>query len=70
MLPIPNTLVGQERVHISFHADIETRYYVMNQEYQLRETSLVKIDLSLMEFSRNPSNYLRIIIHDQRVLIP
>ena len=25
MLPVPNTLVGQERVHISFHVDIENK---------------------------------------------
>ena len=44
MLPIPNTLVGRECVHISFHVDIENEILVMNQEchllfFRLRETS-------------------------------
>ena len=32
LLTIPNTVVGQGRVYISFHVDIENE---MNQEYQL-----------------------------------
>ena len=44
MLPISNTLVGRECVHISFHVDIENEILVMNQEcqllfFRLRETS-------------------------------
>ena len=67
MLTIPNMVVVHGRVLISFMLIQKTKYYVINQEFQLlffrsREVSggesLLGKPVSPTEISRNPSKYL------------
>ena len=61
LLNIPNTVVGQRHVHISFHVYIENEILChepgMSAVIFLSLWNLWK-SVSLMDISRNPSNYL------------